>query len=847
MADLPSQIGRYEIKSLIGRGGMGDLYLARDPNTSRLVALKLLNALVDSVELRERFAREARALAALNHPNIVNIYDTGEYDGAPFIVMEYIRGETLAEIIKRRARLSVARKLELMMDLCAGLAQAHNADIIHRDIKPANLMVDQQGRLKILDFGIARVAEENRTRGGPLTQVDMMIGTPGYMSPEQIEGGEVDHRSDLFAVGAVCYELLAYSEAFGGDNTMQVDRRARSGQIVPLSALIPGIDPELDAIVQRALKRDPNGRFQDAATFGKALERARSRLGADELPEPPRPTPPLPAGGRMRAAKAQAAYERAVDALRRDSREAARRFAVEAVAEDPSHTEAIAFLRRLDRATAGSATQVATPGETLASETPAGATAVSTSVGPSGTLVDRTAMEQSPVEATSTFDSAPTIIVSPDVTNVVRRPSPRGSARETSSRAPWKSDKREFPATREKAPSRPESRAPERRNEPFWMRYRTALGIGVPIALVLIIGLVVLLFRMTGASTKVLTITRPVGGTIFGPGIRCGTAGADCSATPRSGDSIALTVEADTGYTFNGYSGDCAAGGRAYMDAPRVCGATFVANAGENPPSGPTQILTIAPVPTGGTLVDVDISCGSKGSQCSASYPEGVPVELRAQADDGFTFMGFKGDCAPTGHTQMVGPRTCSGAFSPIAIVSMPPIPVKPPPRSVAAPPPGTAAPVGIAPPPLSPPPPAGGRVVDTTSKTAQPVVAPQSDEDFAKGKIQDALKAYCEAEQQLSPEGVQAVYPKTDIEKLRRELNVSKYKSIKCAFSDVVFQQLDAPGGKAKVQAGLKQTFEHTILTPKIVVSELIATMSFYRGGDRGLWLIDNMTFTPK
>src|SRR5437764_561545 len=120
MASLPSQIGRYQIKSLIGRGGMGDLYLAHDPNTNRLVAIKLLNATLDSTELRERFAREARALAALNHPNIVNIYDTGEFESSPFIVMEYVRGETLAELIRRRAALSVSQKLGLMEELCAG-------------------------------------------------------------------------------------------------------------------------------------------------------------------------------------------------------------------------------------------------------------------------------------------------------------------------------------------------------------------------------------------------------------------------------------------------------------------------------------------------------------------------------------------------------------------------------------------------------------------------------------------------------------------------------------------------------------------------------------------------------
>src|SRR5689334_6992892 len=202
MFHMPSHIDRYEIKTLIAAGGMGSLYLARDtnPNTNRLVAVKLLLANLDSGDLRERFAREARALAALNHPNIVNIYDSGEYEGSPFIVMEYVRGETLSELIKRRSPMSVAQKLKLIAELCAGLAQAHEAGIIHRDIKPANLMVDQQGRLKILDFGIARVAESSKTRVGlPLTQIDMMIGTPGYMSPEQIEGGEVDHRSDIFA------------------------------------------------------------------------------------------------------------------------------------------------------------------------------------------------------------------------------------------------------------------------------------------------------------------------------------------------------------------------------------------------------------------------------------------------------------------------------------------------------------------------------------------------------------------------------------------------------------------------------------------------------------------------
>ncbi|HXI28858.1 MAG TPA: serine/threonine-protein kinase, partial [Vicinamibacterales bacterium] len=350
-AQQPTNISRYEIRSRIGRGGMGDLYLGFDPNTNRLVAIKLLNATLDSTELRERFAREARALAALNHPNIVNIYDTGEFEDSPFIVMEYVRGETIAELIKRRAAISVSQKLKLMEELCAGLSQAHEAGIIHRDIKPANLMVDQQNRLKILDFGIARVAETNRTRVGmPLTMMNMQIGTPGYMAPEQIEAGEVDHRCDIFAVGAVCYEFLAFDEAFSGANTNQIESRVMRGTPRPLATLVPGLDPEIDEIILRALKTDPNKRYQDAATFQRALERYRLRLEPDTGDAPARPTPPPSSGrGKPREARAEAAYQRALASYQAGSRDAARRFAVEAIAEDSSHAGARALLSRLEK------------------------------------------------------------------------------------------------------------------------------------------------------------------------------------------------------------------------------------------------------------------------------------------------------------------------------------------------------------------------------------------------------------------------------------------------------------------------------------------------------------------
>jgi serine/threonine protein kinase len=876
MAPLPSQIGRYEIKSLIGRGGMGDLYLAHDPNTSRLVALKLLNATLDSTELRERFAREARALAALNHPNIVNIYDTGEFDGAPFIVMEYVRGETLAEIIKRRAPLSVSQKLKLMTELCAGLAQAHNADIIHRDIKPANLMVDQQGRLKILDFGIARVTEDNRTRVGPLTQVNMMIGTPGYMSPEQLEAGEVDHRSDIFAVGAVCYELLSYTEAFAGSDTRMIERRVLAGKPVPLASLVPGLDPEIDEIIQRALKKEPNKRYQDAATFEKALERVRARLGSDAAQELPRPTPPSPqsAGGKSRAVRAEAAFQRALEAAQSSSREAARRFAVEALAEDPSHAGARAFLASFDHRSPLPATQSAgprtpafSPGNTAVGETAISTSAgspastsvgtMSTAAGTMSTAAGRTAVGPSRSEAASTFDSAPTIIVTPSQAKAGRPPAKPPAARNRV-RALWDRATKAGPPTRayeqkpyvQKGKSSPSS---GRRPAPFWPRYRwAALGIGSALVILLVVGLI-LFVRGIGSGNQLLTITKPIGGTVSAAGIRCGTRGTDCSTSRPKDDPIELTPVADAGFTFVGYTGDCAPGGRTIMTGPRTCGATFEKDVAPATTTA-TQTLTIAPVPTGGTLEGVDILCGTKGSVCSVNHPDGVPVELHPTADAGFTFMGFKGDCAPLGHTQMTGPRTCSATFSPTAEVSAAPT-VKPPPpvargRSgggpVTPPPTPDVPPVAVAAPPPTPPRQGRGPVVDPTQGTPKPVAPPISDEDFAKGKIQEMLKDYCAAEEALDPLAVQKVYPGVNMNALRQQLNTSKYRSVQCKFGDVVFVSLDPAAGKAKIQAPLKRVYEHTILTEKPQISELTATLTLVRTGLRTQWQIEDAKYAP-
>ncbi len=265
-------IGRYQVLEKIGEGGMGSLYLARDPAIDRLVAIKLLRRGFDTESLRERFAREARAAGRLRHPNIVTIFDVGEHDGDPFIAMEFLAGETLGELIRHGAGLSLSRRLKLLEELCDGLAYAHRAGLVHRDVKPANLMVDAEGVLKILDFGIVRVGESGMTQAG------VLVGTINYMAPEQVLGSGVDHRSDIFAVGLVAYELLSGKQAFPGTMKDGLLKRIPNAEIEPLGKLLPGLDPEVVAIVEHALQKEPGDRYQELARMRNDLTRVRQRI-----------------------------------------------------------------------------------------------------------------------------------------------------------------------------------------------------------------------------------------------------------------------------------------------------------------------------------------------------------------------------------------------------------------------------------------------------------------------------------------------------------------------------------------------------------------------------------------
>jgi serine/threonine protein kinase len=274
----PSHIGRYKVIEPIGRGGMASVYLARDPAIDRLVAIKLLKEEFDE-DQRRRFTQEALLAGRLPHINIITIYDVGDHEGRPFIAMSYIQGETLAQLIQRRARLSIVRKLRIMEELCAGLQAAHNEGIVHRDIKPANVMVDQSGVVKILDFGIARLLSEGTLK----TQDGTIIGSYNYMSPEQISGKPLDHRSDIFAVGTILYELVSYTRAFKGGVGDGLLWRVVHEHPPPLQELDAQLEDGLERILKRALEKDPGRRYADIEAMRRDLSRVKRRLADTQI------------------------------------------------------------------------------------------------------------------------------------------------------------------------------------------------------------------------------------------------------------------------------------------------------------------------------------------------------------------------------------------------------------------------------------------------------------------------------------------------------------------------------------------------------------------------------------
>lgn len=295
-----TRLGRYEIRSLIGAGGMGEVYLARDTQLDRVIALKLLPPEVASNEERmRRFNQEARSAAALNHPNIAHIYEIGEAEGTHFIAMEYVDGASLHEKIQRR-KTPLRKLLKYLTQVAEGLAKAHAAGIVHRDLKPENIMIAREDYAKILDFGLAKLLDSHRTSaeressGESNTAIlpqhsipGMVMGTAGYMSPEQAQGNtkEIDHRTDIFSFGCILFEAVTGQKAFGGKDALDSLYKIVHAPTPQILEVNPGAPPELQRIVRRCLAKEPDKRYQSIKDVAIELDELRQELKDNEVSE----------------------------------------------------------------------------------------------------------------------------------------------------------------------------------------------------------------------------------------------------------------------------------------------------------------------------------------------------------------------------------------------------------------------------------------------------------------------------------------------------------------------------------------------------------------------------------
>jgi serine/threonine-protein kinase len=286
---IPVELGRYRIVNEIGRGGMGTVYRAFDRSIERFVALKVVkfpasDSLPADHQVYARFLREAKAAGRLVHPNVVTIFDVGEdweYQ-VSYIAMEYVEGEPLSAVLERRERLGFKRIIDIGIQVASALEAAHAASVVHRDIKPANLILTPLGRIKIADFGIAKI------QGAPMTQDGCFLGSPQYMAPEQMRSVLVDHRADLFSLGVVLYELVTLRPAFSGENTFEIMKKIEESEPEPPRNLRPDLPVVLEAAILKAMAKRPENRFPSATEMLEALEACRpsalARIPSPRLP-----------------------------------------------------------------------------------------------------------------------------------------------------------------------------------------------------------------------------------------------------------------------------------------------------------------------------------------------------------------------------------------------------------------------------------------------------------------------------------------------------------------------------------------------------------------------------------
>jgi serine/threonine protein kinase len=270
--NLPEHIGRYQIQSELGKGAMGVVYKAVDPNIGRTVALKTMRLDVHGIEEAEmlkRFKHEAVLAGVMNHPNIITIYDAGDWEGIFYMAMEYMEGKTLQVVLHEQHVVSVDKMLSIARQVCMGLDFAHQRGVIHRDIKPANIMLSAEGVAKIMDFGIAK-------SGSNMTTAGQVLGTPSYMSPEQVRGRNLDGRSDLFSFGVCMYEMLTGEKPFTGQNITTIIYKIMNEAPIPPRELDVSIHPGISAIITKCLEKSPDERYQCGADLIKDLENYKS-------------------------------------------------------------------------------------------------------------------------------------------------------------------------------------------------------------------------------------------------------------------------------------------------------------------------------------------------------------------------------------------------------------------------------------------------------------------------------------------------------------------------------------------------------------------------------------------
>jgi serine/threonine protein kinase len=285
MAEERATLGRYNIERTLGKGAMGVVYEGLDPKLNRRVAIKtILKSHLDPDTAKDysmRFSREAQAVARLNHPHIVQVYDFAEEGDIAYLVMEFIRGKELKNFFDANERFDIQEAVRIMCELLDALHFAHNAGVIHRDIKPANIMLDLQARTKLTDFGVARLQDVDRTHG-ERTQAGTMVGTPAYMSPEQITGGNIDKRTDVFSAGIILYQFLTGEKPFTGGGAWTIAKKIIQEDPPLPSSLNNAVTPFFDAVVNKALSKNPQTRYQSAKDFAVALRRALEGRAVEE-------------------------------------------------------------------------------------------------------------------------------------------------------------------------------------------------------------------------------------------------------------------------------------------------------------------------------------------------------------------------------------------------------------------------------------------------------------------------------------------------------------------------------------------------------------------------------------